>query len=759
MPRLSVAWTLALVGTGVGASLALMGQAVPPFHVLGHELAQGASTVASVVLLFLSRYARRQFPEDFDAATLAAVAALVGLGCGLHGTVSLANALEHGCETAHTGLFFWLTWGPLGALAITIGLGTAFWPLLRVVAFGAGVVALSVLHNNLRNALHVRVADPLIGELLFLDQRASMNLDPRHVLQRMWLLGVSLVAWRLLRIRQTTGKFDALSIAAGSLLGVGTLAWGGQLRMGFGPGEQNILDGVHQGEHVVIRYDRSGRARHYLPMIEREAEWSIYRLTEAWGFPRDGIIVNLDLYDNDDVRHAITGKRSAFAGGTGFFAAMTWKEALDKNTMSHELVHVLDGLADRHWFADFNRGRNEGSAEAWTEGYAWVPETHKIVAAAARNNRVPPAEQLVAPAGFWAIEENLAYRASGSFMGFLLLEHGVEPWLEWLATRDFEQAYGRPVQALGADWRTFLLELEPDEDARKTANVVFDPVLKRPAIRRQCPKLGDREPTELDRAQHAQRARDYETALTSFRALQAEHPSPYLFWQVLKQLSGLGRHADVLRELEEVDEAAIGPIRVAERRIESLAAIDEQGPALANAIEARLALGPDAKFEDALRLLAVPELAPHIPLALRRDSPGFKLDLFSTLGRLSGAHLEHANDLQALVLDMWGFPKLTHRARRAEARKAMQRALARWAVDPAACDPSPDDWAYLARRLIQMEDCDLANTLLNALASPCEGAAHQWRLDQLRERLRWEQKFNHESRCSQLLGAAQGDNP
>ncbi|MEO0602738.1 MAG: hypothetical protein AAF211_14950 [Myxococcota bacterium] len=746
-----------LLGVAVGAVTALVGQAVPPFHVLGHELAQVSSIVAGLVQTGLARQSRRRHPDDLDAALRVALAGLVGLGLGIHGVGVVASAGVHGCDPAGTGLFFWITWVPLGALMTVVGLATARRPPVWV----AGIVALmflaTVLHDLARSAAGLYVADPLIGFPLALDQRITMELPARAVLQRGWLLSVAGTAWLVLRA--TTRGLGLSGFARGALLAVvaTTLGWAGQLGMGPGIGPRGVLDGVHQGEHVRLRYDRSGKARQYLTMIEEEAEWSIHRLTEAWGVSRDGLMVSLDIYDSDEALFAATGRTSAH--GDYLFAAMVWTDGLDP-TMHHEMVHVIDHLAGHPgWIVDLSRARAEGSAEAWTDGYAEEPATHGVVAVAARRGRLPRLSKLLSPVGFWSIEENMAYRASGSFVGFLILRYGVEPWRRWLTTQDLTVAYDKSVDELEAEWRTFLLALEPDARAEETATWAFDPVLHPPATGRQCPKLGFREPPTVDLARAAQRASDHATALGHWRVLYDERPTAYLFWRVVRQLGAMGDHEAVLAELDRVDPTVVGETRVADARIESLAALGRGGPELVAALDARLARRPDGRLAAARRLLDDPVLAGNVPALVLRRSEEHALQQQAEVARLAYAHPEAARDLFGLVSDLEDFPRLTARESRPDAEDLVALVLDRLDAAPDPCEPTPDRWDYIPENLLQMGTCDLAERLLDALDGRCPHPGSHWHVDRLRSRLAWQIARQPEGACARSLSSSASSTP
>lgn len=135
--------------------------------------------------------------------------------------------------------------------------------------------------------------------------------------------------------------------------------------------------------------------------------------------------------------------------------------------LEHELAHVVSAELGMRPFVMLDVGLFEGIAvaAAWRDSGRGNP--HEESAAMLRENLLPDATRLMG-IGFWADRQARAYTAAGSFVRFLVERHGPEKLHAVWASGDFEEAYGKPLGALGAEWREFLATIEVPP-ARATA--------------------------------------------------------------------------------------------------------------------------------------------------------------------------------------------------------------------------------------------------------------------------------------------------
>jgi hypothetical protein len=123
------------------------------------------------------------------------------------------------------------------------------------------------------------------------------------------------------------------------------------------------------------------------------------------------------------------------------------------------------------------------------------PEYQSQVAAAAAAGDIPPAPALVSLTGFASGAMDRSYRSSASFVGWLLREKGAAPLMRAYAWASVAREYGAGLDALDAQWRSFLAHDVPrtrrsDASGRER----FDP-RTRPALHaKPCARLQADEP-------------------------------------------------------------------------------------------------------------------------------------------------------------------------------------------------------------------------------------------------------------------------
>ncbi len=736
VPRVSA--RLAAIGLLFGIATGLVAQLAPPFHVLNHELVQLASLFGCLVQLEVSAMAVRAFPyrpDRLEAAFVSSLACAAAMGLGLQGTTAAANALAHGCETAGTGTFLWLTWAPL-AIAMTVaGLALAAWRAVPRVAAFYGLVVACLAHDQLRTDLGLTMADPLLGFVLALDQRASMEMSAVHVLQRGWLFGVAVTGLlALLWSHHRDGARAALAGVAGLAMAAVTVGWGGQLGIGLGEGARRHLDGRHETAHVRLRYDRSGEARHRVEMVGREAEWHLHRLADAWQISLDGVVVRLDLYDDPHALERATGR--PFAHARRRRAALAWRDGLD-DTLAHELVHAIADLAGSPpWQVDPSRGRTEGSAVAWTEGYAALPEAHAPLAVALRREQLPHAARLMSLSGFWTVPEGRAYHASGSFVGFLVLRYGVAAWRAWLQTHDEERAFGRSLASLDEEWRAFLRDVPVDAAASARADRLFDPRGPAAVTARVCPKLGRRVPGLADEARSASRAGDHARALALYQEQLDVQPSPWLFWARLETLQTLDRHREALEALAAAPEAERYSVRWWDAAIRSWSMLG-QIHELRQAIAHRLGRAPDAALRAYLTLLDDPAVQrPALRLLQARAQPGPSPGA-ALIAQLAEDHPDYAGQWATLAVAR-ELPQAGPVTALTDRQLTRVEHLRAWLAQADAPCEASERGVTVARSLVRLDALDVAEGLVRELHERCPDPMSRWRVGRLRDRIAWE---------------------
>ena len=521
-----------------GIAAALVGQLAAPYHLLTHEFTQVFTLACGAGIFLLPRY----LPGSPERRLLLTMAMAGVLGAAAVATQQLINLTWHDCRPTGTGVFFWVTWTPMALLAAVLGVISTGWSAQKTRRLATLLLALDGLNLGLQMMTGSRSVDLFMGDLIGFSQRVEMVTSSTHLLQRLWLTGAALVIWALYR------RTDRLLIA---LLGVPFLAVtvlaGSTIGLGSGrAGLHRDLDGELRTEHFQFRYQSTGQAMLYIDEITQNAEWEWHRLQAAFDLDPDTLI-EVRLFEDYTHLTEQTGLTSAHAGP--HWMNLPWWTAL-RSTFAHELVHTIN--ADLTWnpVLALLRGHLEGLASAWEDDLVVLPEAHSVAAGALRSERLPSAAVVMGVGGFMRVDESNAYAAAASFVGWLIQEQGFEDYIELQRTLNYRGIYGRDLDELDADWRTFLQQLPPDLQAQAMARERFDPV-RSPAYRsQQCPKLGPRTESREELAERRYYAGDYARAYDDYAAILAEEDTLHTALQAASCLQQLAEHDRALALLD-----------------------------------------------------------------------------------------------------------------------------------------------------------------------------------------------------------------
>ncbi len=570
----------------LGAVFAAACQARAPLHLLTHEFTTAFTIAGWVVLpLVLGHTARRSTLQPVQALWLGlAWAAAAGLGAF---AVQLgANAAAHGCRTQDASMFFWVTWGPVGVLASVLGAATSSWGAIRQALWVLGLSAASGAHDGLQYLNGVRIVDPVLGDPLAFNQRSPMAVPTLHVWHRLWLLSVAGALWFVSCWRR--GELDPWRAVVAALPAVAlTLGAGSAIGVGFGRGALlDHLDGELRTEHFVFRYPTRGRTSRHIEAIARDGEWHLQSLMDALGLDDIARPIEVRVFDTGRDLGTYTGKAWPH-GGLYQVNISLWRTQTP--TWPHELVHAVHAELSYNPQLVYNRGMTEGTAVAFTEHLTTLPQAHEAMAGALATNQLPAATELLSAAGFHSVNEGNAYDAAGSFLGFLVLRHGLERFVALQRTFDWQGVYGTDLAGLDAQWRTFLAhDVELDLSTQFASRDRFDPSLRPAYFDRQCPKLGSQREELNDIAERWYAQGDYAGAAEQYLKLLKRSGKVRWALRATSALHPLDRHDDAiallnaqlarddLRDDERMRllEPLIRPLAIAHRWPELVAVLD-----------------------------------------------------------------------------------------------------------------------------------------------------------------------------------------
>ncbi len=749
---------LPLASTAAGVALGLLGQAVPPFHVLGHESTQAFTVVAGLAALAGGYRAARhrtgsgELPGSvrLSLALGRVCLGLFALGTAFGLTVAVASALGPGCRPLPGAAWFAVTWPPMALLGAVIGvlLGAAG-VRRRTVLLGLGAALLLTLtHDVLQAVRGVRIVDPWIGSPLSFDQRAGTDVPRVHVLQRAWVAGLAYAiwqagiwrarrrevggeAWRTLRARQA----GIQALLATLVLAVCAVGFGD--RFGLGWSRAAMLGHLSQERRapgVWLRHAPGGPGEAVAAGVLAEAAWEVHDLAASLGVPTDPPVRVL-LFDDPEDLERYTGIASDHAG----YGEIRIDAAIRSDMLRHELVHALHPRLGPPVALLLSRGVTEGFATAWEEDLALLPEAHQAAAAALLEDTLPPARALMGLLGFARITEGGAYEAAGSFIGFLILDRGMTPFRALQARLDWVGAYGEDLDALGADWRAFLAGVPVDLEDQAQQGDELDPFLSRSYLATRCPKVGALREDRRVRARALGEAGEVDAAVALWRELWDRGGDPRDLWEAGRLLWSEGRN----REAVAVVQPALDRPTTSDSDRDRLLTVavnallaEGDWPALDAALATRAALpGADSpRRRHAAACLRDPGIRAEVARALSSTDP---CERRRVLLDLQADHPDDP-DLLATSLFFGGHRWRSNRGVNAADRAQNAAMLALLSRSPEAADDLAPALLSTADALLREGRTDQARAIAATLAATCTRPLQRLRAERRLARIAWE---------------------
>ncbi|MDX1547500.1 MAG: hypothetical protein R3247_10955, partial [Rhodothermales bacterium] len=329
-------------------------------------------------------------------------------------------------------------------------------------------------------------------------------------------------------------------------LGINTPAWY----------VQRTLGGHLATEHFDLYYDPASVSEAALQRLAEDHEYRYAQLAERLGVAVPARIASY-LYPDAETKGRLTGARTTNVAPVWLRRPQT-HVLLDAygRVFAHELAHVFS----REFGMPILRaspavGLVEGLAVA-LEPPDGLPTPHEQVAAALGQRmglgRASLAEDVAArlsPLGFWTGRGAVSYTTLGSFVRYLLDAYGPARLRRLYATADFEAVYGRPVEALAAEWEAFLRAL-PVVD--RAAGALVQRRFAVPSLfERRCPHHVPRPVRRYRAAAAALAEGDTTGAVAPLYAALAEAPAyePALVLWARLRLAG-GAPAEVIARLD-----------------------------------------------------------------------------------------------------------------------------------------------------------------------------------------------------------------
>ena len=295
-------------------------------------------------------------------------------------------------------------------------------------------------------------------------------------LLRMILLLGALALWERRHSPLLSGRLLPAALVVGILLCETFLG----PRWGYHVKRNDIL------QQLSVQVELPGLVLHLPPGLSPAVQ---ERVVEDHAFQWEQLASTLKLPLKELHAHPIhsfvyknSAQKEALMGGATTMVAKPWLHEIHihgtsfpHSVMPHELVHALAAhfgspllkVSARYGLL-VNLPLVEGLAEALAPRHRELDLDH--YARAMRNLKMAPdLRALFGPAGFWSHAPQRAYAIAGSFVHYLIQEHGVDKLKEVYPHGDFASVYQVPLDTLVSQWEAHVDSLPlPEENRAET---------------------------------------------------------------------------------------------------------------------------------------------------------------------------------------------------------------------------------------------------------------------------------------------------
>lgn len=226
--------------------------------------------------------------------------------------------------------------------------------------------------------------------------------------------------------------------------------------------------------------------------------------------------IDVYVYPNSDVLHEFVGTRRASIAKPWLGTLHIAEENL--SSLKHELVHVLlKPYGSFPFYASWSTGLTEGSAEAVEADYDGLRTSDDLSRWALAMNYASGITPFMQFTGFASTAPTTSYILSGSFAKYLIATYGPEKFLALYTSRDYEEIYGKSLEALDAEWqRALRIDMSMSQRDSIMARYYFE---RTSVVNQACLRRIGR---LVHEAQEAYNASDHAAAFDLYRQAYSE---------------------------------------------------------------------------------------------------------------------------------------------------------------------------------------------------------------------------------------------
>ncbi|MCH8496640.1 MAG: hypothetical protein LAT57_13560, partial [Balneolales bacterium] len=292
------------------------------------------------------------------------------------------------------------------------------------------------------------------------------------------------------------------------------------------------LGGRLESDHIVLIYDPAG-------MDETTASEWLYWLDFHYvdlarelevEMPSEKVIAS--VYRDQWQKHKFTGARyTSYVPTWNFTPQLHLDMESGLQIMRHEMVHVLAReFAIPVLRASFLIGLTEGIAVAFDDPRFRRTTHDELVAASEQIPDASELSQLFSFTGFYAGRGGVNYAVSGSFVGYLVENHGLDLMKQAYFCSSIDGIYDDSWIELHDGWVTHLGTIEYDTTMAHIARNVFG---RESIFERKCPRVQTSTERRLDEFRKSFARNDIHLARYIIDRLYDENPDSeriWLFW-------------------------------------------------------------------------------------------------------------------------------------------------------------------------------------------------------------------------------------
>ena len=257
------------------------------------------------------------------------------------------------------------------------------------------------------------------------------------------------------------------------------LLYGFRFHLGFESSGGYVRDNLgaqFHTEHFVIVYASGSYSAEEIRRIGAEHEFRLWQIMRAFSLLHQPTITSF-IYPSDDQKARLIGTGNTNIAKPWLNEVHTTKQTLEF-TLKHELVHVVAG---RFGLPIIKVNPSAGLVEglAMAVEWEWGNRTlHQYAAAMRRFNAEPDIKHLLTFTGFASSPSSVSYVLAGSFCRYLIDRYGMRFMTQLYRTGDYSRFYGRTLEALIAEWHSYLDRVPVPDTERSIVDILF----RRPAI-------------------------------------------------------------------------------------------------------------------------------------------------------------------------------------------------------------------------------------------------------------------------------------